>query len=726
MAASQWVRRVTALGSKTSSTTIGRRPFAMSSTCRVQLLEQRLLLSAGDPEPPQAAPPFALSQTFLLNSRPGSNKTIYLDFTGHTTSNTFWNTNYTGGAPITSPVFSVDSDPAFSDLELEVIQNVWLRVVEDFAPFDINVTTQDPGLAAITSSSTSDPTDGMRVVIGGSSLQWYGVQVGGVGGLHSWGGADDAPVFVFPDQLVPKVFLGDIVLIDSVQAAKTLAEASSHEVGHSLGLSHDGFEIDGLPGINESNGDREYYTGHPGAGGTGWASIMGNSYSRPVTQWSRGEYFGASQTQDDLAIITSGLFGITYRPDDHPNAASAADYITQNNPVGGVISFSRSGVIERNFDQDWFKFTTTGGAVSFNFNPAALGANLDILASLYDANGQLVTTSNPEDLLSASLSLNLAAGTYTIMLDGVGVRTPVDGYSDYGSLGQYTITGSYPAVDQVPFATFDPQPAVRTNSIGFVFVRFNENVTGVNITDFRLTRNGVTVSLSGIGVSQNSPSVYSLNLGGVTTPPGDYVFTLRATGSLIVDSSGQAMTQDASISWTNRQITSFVVQSGQTQRSFVNRLEVTIAGSFDLSSLISGNRIRLRRYDLNGTPQSAVDLDSYGSVTRVGNTLIFDFGEQGIGGNRISTAGDGYYELRFDLDESGSFQTTKKFYRLMGDVNGDRVVDGTDGSLVLSRIGAPYDPVYDMDGNGVVDARDRLVVMRSLNRRIGALLVLDG
>jgi serralysin len=45
---------------------------------------------------------------------------------------------------------------------------------------------------------------------------------------------------------------------------KYTAEAISHEVGHTLGLSHDGR-------ITPSEG---YYAGH-GSGDTGWAPIMG-------------------------------------------------------------------------------------------------------------------------------------------------------------------------------------------------------------------------------------------------------------------------------------------------------------------------------------------------------------------------------------------------------------------------------------------------------------------
>ncbi|KAF6260322.1 hypothetical protein COO60DRAFT_898787 [Scenedesmus sp. NREL 46B-D3] len=59
--------------------------------------------------------------------------------------------------------------------------------------------------------------------------------------------------------------------------AKNTWEATSHEVGHNMGLSHDGTASVG------------YYRGHGD-----WAPIMGVAYSRNVSQWSRGDYSGAN------------------------------------------------------------------------------------------------------------------------------------------------------------------------------------------------------------------------------------------------------------------------------------------------------------------------------------------------------------------------------------------------------------------------------------------------
>jgi hypothetical protein len=91
-----------------------------------------------------------LDQTFRLHSRPGALRKIYLDFNGHTTTGTLWNQNYTGGANIVTPPFDIDGNSSsFSTTELERIQYIWQRVVEDYSPFDVDVTTEDPGVEGL-------------------------------------------------------------------------------------------------------------------------------------------------------------------------------------------------------------------------------------------------------------------------------------------------------------------------------------------------------------------------------------------------------------------------------------------------------------------------------------------------------------------------------------------------------------------------------------------------
>ncbi|MFN9657915.1 MAG: hypothetical protein ACK55Q_19720, partial [Dolichospermum sp.] len=115
-----------------------------------------------------------------LNSLATANHTIYLDFTGHTTTGTSWNTsrNITN---IVTPAFDLDGNTSsFSSAELERIQYIWQRVAEDFSPFNVNVTTQAPtDINDLIKSGTSDTRWGVRVAIGGSASDWYG-SAGGV------------------------------------------------------------------------------------------------------------------------------------------------------------------------------------------------------------------------------------------------------------------------------------------------------------------------------------------------------------------------------------------------------------------------------------------------------------------------------------------------------------------------------------------------------------------
>jgi hypothetical protein len=360
------------------------------------------------------AEPMDLSKTFLLNSLPGSNHTIYLDFDGHITNGTIWND--ASHPTITTPAYDFDGNTAiFSNAELAVIQYIWQRVAEDFKPFNVNVTTQLPtDINDLIKSNNSDTRWGVRVAIGGSSYDWYATGAGGVAYLNSFNYNTDTPVFVFEEQLGD----GD---------EKYTAEAISHEVGHSLGLSHDGR-------ITPQEG---YYKGH-GTDATAWAPIMGVGYYNELTQWSKGEYTSASNKEDDLAIITTKN-GFGYRSDDAGNTIATAKALTV---VGNTLS--GQGIIEGGTDVDFYIFLADAGAISLNINPVLRGPNLDILAELYSANGTLIATSNPINLLSATIATTLpTSGAYYLKIDGVGMGDPlVTGYSDYGSLGEYSIVGN--------------------------------------------------------------------------------------------------------------------------------------------------------------------------------------------------------------------------------------------------------------------------------------------
>jgi hypothetical protein len=133
--------------------------------------------------------------------------------------------------------------------------------------------------------------------------------------------------------------------------------------------------------------------------------------------------------------------------------------------------------------------------------------------------------------------------------------------------------------------------------------------------------------------------------------------------------------------------------------------------------------VRLLKADLNGNGATAVPLTGF--VSASGSTLAIDFGAAGLGASRNTNVADGYYRLDMDLDGDGNFETSRRFYRLLGDVNGDRQVDSTDVSLITAGTKASYSAILDTNGDGVVNASDLLYTTRAKGRKLADLLLLD-
>jgi hypothetical protein len=317
-------------------------------------------------------------------SLPGSQFVIYLDFDGEVYQGQWFGGGVTNAAPI-----------GFTTGEMDT---VWTDVSEDFAPFNVNVTT---------SRAVYDATSitNKLMVIVTSSILYPGA--GGVAHMNSFGAGDVCWSFV---SHVPSCGL-----------------VISHEIGHAMGLHHDG--------IN----NHTYYSGH-----NNWGPIMGTPYHKTLSHWSRGEYNGATQTQDDLHILATN-YGFGYNPDlAGDNFLSAASLTVQND--GTVQMSDNKGLIEKSSDKDVYSFTTSvAGSVNLHFNPNKSFPNLNIQARLLDSNGSEITISNPTNSLGANLIASVGKGTFYVEIDGVGDgASPSVGYSDYGSIGPYTITGIIP------------------------------------------------------------------------------------------------------------------------------------------------------------------------------------------------------------------------------------------------------------------------------------------
>lgn len=346
---------------------------------------------------PTAQFPFGRENTFLLESNPSATKTIYLDYDGFHSQNNWWGHN------INFPAFDRNGNPnVFNDAELSEIQKQFLHVVEDFLPFDVNVTTKDPGTEALRKSGAGDVHWGVRAV-NTQYTDGFGQGTGGIAHLNSFDANIDNPVFSFN------------------KGATNGGMTNSHEIGHALGLRHDGL------------GGSSYHPG-VGSGVTGWGPIMGAPFGKNLVQWSNGDYTDSTNTEDDLTIITRSRNGFGFRADDHGNTRGTATAVD----VSNIVEISSWGIIERNTDLDFFSFASGPGNISINIDALANNASLDIEAKLYDASGNLLATSNPTSDIDASFNLSVTGGSYFISVDGTG-KAGV--YSDYGSLGYYEISG---------------------------------------------------------------------------------------------------------------------------------------------------------------------------------------------------------------------------------------------------------------------------------------------
>ncbi|NNK69084.1 MAG: T9SS type A sorting domain-containing protein [Flavobacteriaceae bacterium] len=451
------------------------------------------------------------SEIFTLHSKPGASRVVYVNFTGYTFSGTAWNDSAGVGTFVARPYDSNGNEGSFSTNEINDMASIWSRISEDYAAFDIDVTTEQPpsfgpnvGHILITNRTDAN----------GNNL--YPNSAGGVAYVNVWGYSNYTyyqPALVFYNHL-------------GSSNAHNIADASSHELGHNLSLSHDG------------RTGESYYSGH-GSGNTSWAPIMGSGYTKNVTQWSNGNYTGANNFQEDIVEIGNRL---GYRADDHGDDINNATALSLD--TGGIVNVTdpetdpfntdndNKGVIGSSSDVDMFSFATTGGLTSLTVTPnwraynyeTYRSSNLDVRIKLYDNSGSLLGTYNFASQTEANLSVSLGAGTYYIGIEGEGSSN----YNDYASQGNYYISGNIEGGigDNVdPVADFTYSEADRT----------------VTFTDASSDSDGTVVSWSwnfGDGATstdQNPIHTYSSD--------SDFTVSLTVTDNIgATDSTSQIVT----------------------------------------------------------------------------------------------------------------------------------------------------------------------------------------
>jgi hypothetical protein len=353
-----------------------------------------------------------------LNSLPGAPNTLFLDFDGAPafdwvdTNGATVRAKGPGSANDPIPAFTIDMNATdFTTEELAGINAIWASVAEKYSPFNVNVTTVDPG--AYNDNQTA------RVIIGGRDDDWHAQDDGGVASIGGFTRADrDNTSFVFSRDAIG-YFSGSLSMADR----RYLGETAAHEAGHTFGLIHQQHRT-GPMTVDQ------YYDGN----GT-WVPIMGDSGNRAGrgVWWRTGNWGQDSPDalHDEINELTS-LLGS--RIDDHSFPGGNPTLLNNDNQG----NLSGSGIIGHPFDQDAFRFLASSSTVSFTVSNATNGGMLSPRAEMrtYSTNLPIPTsTTVAADGNSVTVSAtNLTIGQFYVIY--------VTSDFNYGSLGQYTIAGT--------------------------------------------------------------------------------------------------------------------------------------------------------------------------------------------------------------------------------------------------------------------------------------------
>jgi subtilisin-like proprotein convertase family protein len=388
------------------------------------------------------------------------------------------------------------------------------------------------------------------------------------------------------------------------------------------------------------------------AGGT-WALEVrdtGQGYTGTLHSWSltlttTTEPFTTTDAAGAYAFtdLAAGSYTVrTVAPDGWAGTGSASHDVTLGYPVaaaaGRDLGQARTGAVygrlfndlDRDGARDAGEPALAGATVSVR--PQS-GAVTNVAA---DAAGGYVVGLPPGTFTVTPFpagwtATTPAAGSYAVNLAAGGTAFG----RDFGLGGN----------GRAPTATVSVTPNPRNDAVNSILVLFSEAVTGLDLADLRLSRDGTLIPLTAAQTLTSGPdrSFWFLgNLASLTGVNGAYTVRMVAAGTGVTDLEGNALAADVVGSWvkeTTPPAASIAPVSPDPRRTPVDSLTVAFSEAvtgFDRADL------RLTRDGTSAPLTAAQTLTSP------------DFGRTWTLGNLAPlTAAEGAYELRLVAAGSG-------------------------------------------------------------------------
>jgi hypothetical protein len=230
-------------------------------------------------------------------------------------------------------------------------------------------------------------------------------------------------------------------------------------------------------------------------------------------------------TNDDKANIT--INDVTQAEGSPSGTTTFTFTVSLNNAVTSdvTVMYATADGTATTADND---YAATNGTVAFT----AGGPLTQMLTVNVNVDGKVEA--------DETFAVNLMNARYGGVIDVTRVEI-----GDSQGVGTIMNDDAPPTVNVIPVA-----PNVRLTSVGSVTIQFSGPVVGFDLADLQLTRDSLSVPLSGATLTTTDQQTWTLgNLADITSSIGAYQLTLAASGSGIADVAGNALAAGAITTW---------------------------------------------------------------------------------------------------------------------------------------------------------------------------------